>query len=121
MLKNFLAVSLGGALGACLRYGAVLLGQIVNFSGPLTIFLVNAIGSFVMGVATGSCTPGTFQLFLSMGICGAFTTFSTYSVQSVSLIQNGKIGEAALYMIGSVLVCVVFAWLGTIIGAKIVR
>lgn len=121
MFKNFLAVALGGALGACLRYGIVLLCQFVNFNGVLSILLINAIGSLALGVITGVCPPSTFQLFLSMGLCGAFTTFSTYSVQSVTLIQGGKIGAAILYMLGSVLVCVVFAWLGVLLGTRMAR
>lgn len=121
MFKNFIAIALGGALGACLRYAAVLLSQTIDFSGTITIFLVNIIGSFVLGIITGTCSSGTFQLFLSMGLCGAFTTFSTYSVRSVTLIQEGKIGEAFLYIVGSVIICVLFAWIGIILGSKLMK
>jgi fluoride exporter len=111
-MHRFLLVALGGAVGACLRYAVVLGCTVLGISGPIGIFIINAVGSFALGAITGALPAGSLQLFLAMGVCGAFTTFSTYSVQSVGLIQSGRIGSALLYMVGSVVVCVLFAWLG---------
>ncbi len=115
---KFLLVALGGALGACLRYAAVLGCTALGISGPIGIFIINAVGSFTLGAITGALPAGSLQLFLAMGVCGAFTTFSTYSVQSVSLLQSGRIFPALLYMLGSVVVCVLFAWLGIMLTSR---
>ena len=119
MLKNFLFVALGGALGAVLRYGIVLIGNAISASGQLATAFINVIGSFALGFIVSVCPPGSLMLFASIGVCGAFTTFSTYSVQSVQLLQEGSYGTAALYILGTVIVCILFAWLGIAIGHKV--
>lgn len=119
MLKNFLFVALGGALGAVMRYGAGLLAAAMGASGHLGTFIINALGSFVLGLLTSACQSGGWMLFAAIGVCGAFTTFSTYSVQAVTLLQQGKIGAASLYIFGTVAVCLLFAWMGYILGSKL--
>lgn len=111
-LVNFLMVGLGGALGSMLRYGVTLLFSALNWSGNLATLAVNVAGSFAIGYLTGSVKPGTLLLLLTVGLCGGFTTFSTFSLQSVRLFQDGKIGAAALYIAGTLLLCVLFAALG---------
>lgn len=119
MIKNFLAVGAGGALGAMLRYGMTILGIHLDWSSNLSTFLVNAAGSFVMGLLLSSFEQGTWIMMATVGICGGFTTFSTFSIQSVTLLQEGKWGSAALYIFGSLLVCVLMAWLGCIVGQRL--
>lgn len=99
-----------------LRYGATILFSAVGLSGNLATFSVNILGSFLIGLLTGCCKEGTMLLLLSVGLCGGFTTFSTFSLQSVSLLQNGKAGLAAVYILSSVSVCLVMAWLGYRLG-----
>ena len=113
---NFLIVGLGGAAGSMLRYGITLLSAALNLSGNLATFSVNVIGSFLIGLFTGCCKDGTLMLLLTVGLCGGFTTFSTFSLQSVRLLQAGKFGEAALYIGASLAVCIAAAWLGYCIG-----
>lgn len=118
MLKNFLSVALGGAVGATLRYGFVLLGALIGASGQLSTFFINIIGSFFLGLLTSLSGSANWMLFAGVGACGAFTTFSTYSVHSVQLLQNGRYCAAALYILGTVTVCFAFAWLGFELGRK---
>lgn len=119
MLKDFLLVGVGGAFGAMLRYGATLLFAALHWSGNLCIFLVNALGSLFMGLLMGAYGQSPWLLMLTMGLCGGFTTFSTFSMQAVTLLCQQKFGAALLYMIGTVTVCVLFAALGFWAGQKL--
>ena len=119
MIKNILLVGLGGAIGAMLRYGVTLLCNAINWSTNLGTFLVNIIGSFAMGLLVSCCGGSPWLLMATVGICGGFTTFSTFSMQSVTLLQQGKYGMAALYILGTVIVCIAFAAIGCYVGQKI--
>ena len=116
MIKNLLIVGLGGAIGAMMRYGATLLCNAIHWSSNLGTFLVNIIGSFAMGLLIGLSEANSSQtswlLMATVGICGGFTTFSTFSMQSVSLLQQGKYSMAVLYILGTVLVCIVMTAIG---------
>ena len=105
---NILAVGLGGALGAVCRY---LLGQVIPKLGsgfPIATFAVNLIGCFAIGLVVelagkhSNIDPRVI-LFLQTGICGGFTTFSTFSLESLTLIEEGKIVIGILYIVLSVL------------------
>lgn len=115
-LVNFLLVGLGGALGSMLRYGMTLICAAFNLSGNAATLGVNILGSFLIGLFTGCCKDGSLLLLLTVGLCGGFTTFSTFSMQNVRLLQDGKIGLAAVYIISTVLTCIVMAWLGYKLG-----
>ena len=118
-MRNILLVGLGGAVGAMLRYGVTLLCNSLNWSSNLGTFLVNIAGSFAMGLLVSCCGQSPWLLMATVGICGGFTTFSTFSMQSVTLLQQGRYGVAALYILGTVLVCVLFAALGCYVGGKV--
>ena len=96
-LVNFLAVGLGGAIGSMMRYGITLMCAALSWSGNIGTMMVNVIGSFAIGFLSGSVKEGTLLLLLTVGLCGGFTTFSTFSLQSVRLFQDGKIGALVLY------------------------
>lgn len=119
MIKNFIAVGVGGAIGAMLRYGMTVLGIHLHWSSNLSTFLVNIIGSFIMGLLVSGYEQGTWMMMATVGLCGGFTTFSTFSMQSVNLIQEGKWGQAALYIFGALIICVLMAWMGCIAGQKL--
>ena len=119
MIRNFIAVGAGGAIGAMLRYGMTVLGVHLHWSSNLATFLVNILGSFVMGILVSSCGHGSWMLMATVGICGGFTTFSTFSVQSFNLIQEGKWGHAALYIFATLVICILMAWIGCLIGQKL--
>ncbi|MGR3466300.1 MAG: fluoride efflux transporter FluC [Shimia sp.] len=95
-------VALGGALGAAARYG---LGLWLAGPGfPVPIIAANVLGSFLMGLAvvwTGRHAPGLGP-FLMTGVLGGFTTFSAFSLETVTLIERGMVGQAILYVALSV-------------------
>ena len=124
MFWNFMAVALGGAIGSCLRY-AVSLG----YSGtqsmyPLHTLSVNIIGSFAIGLLyayiSSYSVPTAMKMFLFVGLLGGFTTFSSFSLETVSMLRNGYIGAAALYSLGSLILGIAAAFGGIFIGDKII-
>lgn len=108
-LSRFLAIGLGGALGTLARYGAdrALPAATTNF--PWSTFLVNVVGSFVLGailtLVVERWSPTRFvRPFAAIGFCGGFTTFSTFAVEIVQRGQHGRVGLAAAYLFASLLV-----------------
>ncbi len=103
-MKMILAIALGGALGAVGRHWAAhRLNEWIGAGFPVGIMACNIIGSFLMGALvelaalTWSPSPET-RAFLTVGVLGAFTTFSTFSLETVLLIQRGEAMKAALYV-----------------------
>ena len=120
-LAAWLAFLAGGAVGAPSRY--LLDGYIQsNTDGayPWGTFTINAAGSFMLGVLTGlalkhGLSPTT-KIVLGTGFCGAFTTFSTFSVETDLLIKDGHPMTAAAYVASTLVVGLLCAWLGVIVG-----
>jgi fluoride exporter len=115
---SYLSVALGGALGAMLRYG--LSGWMHAATGwvfPIGTLLVNVVGSFIIGVVLelGSgrylFSPET-RLLLTTGFCGGLTTFSTFSYETLALLEEQQWEAAAGNMLLNVVVCIVAAYLG---------
>jgi len=113
-----LAVAVGGALGSVARYlvgiGA---GKLFGTDFPWGTLIINITGSFLMGVLAGLFAtrwnlPQAARIFLTVGICGGYTTFSTFSLDSFYLIERGELVATAAYMVGSVVLSV-----GALIGA----
>ncbi len=121
MLKNYLLVGAGGAIGAMLRYGMGNLAAFLQVSNVLSTFVINVAGSFAIGLLLAACRQSDWKLFATAGVCGGFTTFSTFSMQSVTLLQQGRCGAGALYIAASATVCVLAAFLGFIIGNRMNR
>jgi CrcB protein len=101
-----LLVALGGAIGAVARFGVSgLVESWTTASFPWGTLVVNALGSLALGfflgvVQTASVQP-RMRAFVAVGVLGAFTTFSTFSFETVALIQEGQWGRASLYAMGS--------------------
>ena len=109
------AVALGGALGSVLRY---VLGLIPNpFPFPLWTFVVNILGALLIGFIIGqqSKLGNTTFIGLKTGFCGGFTTFSTFSHETLTLFENGRYVVATLYALLSLTLCL----LGVAIGRKL--
>lgn len=107
MISSLSLVALGGAIGASVRYlfgvGAMRLTGPTEF--PLAILSVNIIGSFLMGVfVVVAAHRGLTHLspFVMTGLLGGFTTFSAFSLETVTLMERGQIGSATLYVMLSV-------------------
>lgn len=104
---NALFVGLGGAVGAVGRYGLSLLPFRGDF--PLLTLVTNLLGAiligFVAGLAGWEKLSSGWTLFWKTGVCGGFTTFSTFSLESVTLLQRGRTGLALAYMALSAGLC----------------
>ena len=105
---NIIAIGLGGALGAIFRY---LLGNQISIAFgtnfPFSILIINVIGSFFMGMAIESfnlfsISNEPLQKFFTVGILGAITTFSTFSLDAVDLILKNRFSDAFIYVFASV-------------------
>lgn len=115
---QILLVALGGAMGASLRYGVsrLVLSKLTDMelivAAPLATGAVNALGCLMIGVVFGVLEhisdPGTYvavRNLLIIGLLGGFTTFSSFSLETLLLLQSGLWQKALLNIIGSVLVC----------------
>lgn len=108
-------VGLGGAAGALFRYGV---GRLVgDRSFPWATLVVNALGSFVLGVVVVAGLDEGALLLLGVGFCGAFTTFSSFSVQTVALWERGHRGLAAVNAASNLVVSLVAFYGGWLIGS----
>jgi CrcB protein len=120
----YLWVGLGSALGGMGRFWiAGFIGQRYGDAFPWGTILVNVTGSFAIGVlAAFTGTDGRLKLspsaaqFLMVGICGGYTTFSAFSLQTLKLIQAGSLPQAGANVALSVIACVVAVWAGYFIG-----
>lgn len=110
-----LCVGMGGFIGSVGRY---LLGLVpVEGDFPLMTFIINLAGAVLIGAVFEAATawPGMSDnavLFLKTGVCGGFTTFSAFSLETLTLLERGKYATGALYACGSVVVCLVGVALG---------
>ena len=110
---HWLAVAVGGALGAMARYGVSSI--IFNPSSqkfPWATMSVNVLGSFVMGllfvvIVEKAALPPEMRSLLMIGFLGAFTTFSTFSLIALGLWQNGHLFLALVYVVATVVLCLV--------------
>jgi CrcB protein len=115
---NIIFVGIGGALGSMLRYLISLLPNKHAF--PIWTLVTNIIGAFLIGCITGLAAKKNISphamLMLKTGLCGGFTTFSTFSLEAYYLIQNANYGYAVLYIALSLSGCL----LGVLGGMKLV-
>ena len=122
-MLNCLVVAFGGGIGACLRYLIGLIPLKEPFAFPVKTLMINLLGCFVIGliatlaVKNSTLSPKTV-LFIKTGLCGGFTTFSTFALETETLIKTGHIGVALLYVALSVLVGVGLAFAGQVIIGK---
>lgn len=118
MLKNILIVGLGGAAGSIFRYLATLAGNALHCASWIVTLSVNSIGSFLIGFFMAACVNGDWKLMLTVGLCGGFTTYSTFSAQSLEMLRSGNYLSASTYIVGTILLCLLFVWAGVYIGTK---
>ena len=114
----YLIVFLGAGIGGALRHGVnVGAARMFGFDFPFGTLIVNVAGSFLMGLLAGffayrAGVPQHVRLFLTTGILGGFTTFSTFSLDAALLIERHNYGLAAGYVVGSVAAALAGLFLG---------
>ncbi|HNW89358.1 MAG TPA: fluoride efflux transporter CrcB [Bacteroidales bacterium] len=118
MIKNILLVGMGGFVGSVARYFLSKLNLYIDFFAiPIGTLSVNIIGSFVIGLLTGIAEKSTIltpdlRLLLMVGICGGFTTFSTFTNENLMLMHNGQFLSVFLYTGLSIILGFLAVYLG---------
>ena len=122
-MSGFLPVAFGGALGACGRYAVSLLPWTDRF--PLATLLTNLLGALLIGLVAGLSGGGRltkqWTLFWKTGVCGGFTTFSTFSLESMNLLREGRWLAGGVYIVLSVGFCLIGVAVGQRISQAILR
>ena len=121
MIQQATLVALGGAIGAVLRFG---IGNIIESSEfPLSTILVNVSGSFILGMlavmAINNGYSEELMLFFGTGLLGAFTTMSTFSLETLTLVKNNNYTLALVYACISFILCILFAFVGWELGDRL--
>lgn len=116
-MLHYLLVATGGALGAMARYCVYNAGPFPGQKSVFATFLINVAGSLLIGVmyvlvSERAYLAPEWRSFVSVGLLGAFTTYSTYSLDALQLLQQGAVGSALVYLFGTMLVCLVAAYAG---------
>lgn len=120
-----LLIAVGGAIGALSRYEV---GRLIQPAGagafPWGTFAINVTGSFLLGFIYRYIDPTAspqLRALYGVGFCGGFTTFSTFSYDAVRMLQDGQTGRAAMYIAGSVILCIAGTFAGITLGGAVLR
>ena len=123
---TYLWIGIGGALGSMARYGSGrLVAGWIGETFPWGTLFINILGSFVIGAfATLTLGPDArlqvapdLRQFVIVGVCGGYTTFSSFSLQTLNLVRAGDMLAAGLNIVGSVALCLIAVWLGYLAAA----
>lgn len=115
-MQALIYVAAGGALGACLRYGLIQLVMRLHVSPfPLGTMVVNLLGALAIGLMMMKLQHDHLRLLLVSGLLGGFTTFSAFSWDAVQLMLHGQQVQAIIYVVGSVMLCLI----GVMLGSKL--
>ena len=125
---TYLWIAVGGALGSMARYGcsnlaAHWIGDSLPWVGTL---IINVVGSLVIGFFATLTGPDGRVLvapdarqFVMVGICGGYTTFSSFSLQTLNLVRDGDMLRAGTNVVGSVVLCLLAVWLGYLVATAL--
>ena len=121
---NIIIIAVGGAIGTISRFGLNKLFLDPSGANPLSTFIANSTGSFILGFMIAYISmkpewPPEIKLFLSIGILASYTTFSTFTVSTIYMIENGELIKALINITASILVGLIAAYLGIISGRSI--
>ena len=117
---TYVWIAIGGALGSVARYGcSSLAAQWIGETFPWGTLIINIVGSFVIGFFAAITGPDGRVLvspdvrqFVMVGVCGGYTTFSSFSLQTLNLVRDGDLLRAGANVVASVVACLIAVWLG---------
>ncbi len=123
-MNQILLIAVGGATGAVLRF--LISGWVYAMLGrdfPYGTLVVNVFGSLVMGLCFAllverMISAPEWRAFLMVGLLGALTTFSTFSIETLNLLEDGEVFKAFSNVMASVLLCLLGAWVGVMLGRQ---
>ncbi|GGY64166.1 putative fluoride ion transporter CrcB [Cellvibrio zantedeschiae] len=122
---QWLMIAIGGALGSIARYAAVgFLTPMLNYRFPIGTFIVNMLGSLLIGIAyvvlvEKAFLPSEWRLFFITGVLGGFTTFSAFSLEMLQMWQEGHVFNSIIYAASSVVLGLLFAFIGMNLTQKL--
>jgi len=121
---NIIIIAIGGAIGTISRFGLNKLFFDHTGANTISTFIANSTGSFILGFLIAYISlkpewPPEIKLFLSIGILASYTTFSTFTVSTIYMIENGELIKALINISGSILAGLIAAYLGVVIGRAI--
>src|SRR5229473_2248297 len=124
-MENYIWVAIGGAVGTTGRYWlSGLVARLIGETFPWGTLLINVTGSFIIGFFATLTGPdgrvfvgSTARQFVMVGICGGFTTFSSFSLQTLNLMNDGEWLRAGANVGASVMLCLVSVWAGHALAA----
>ncbi len=126
MIRTLLIVGSGGFIGTALRYLVqVYVEKLMNSTFPMGTLLINIAGSFLIGVIYAFAEKGNlmspeWRIFLAVGICGGFTTFSTFAMDNLNLMKDNSLLQLLLYTGGSLFLGILAVYLGIILIRAII-
>jgi CrcB protein len=114
-------VAFGGALGACFRYWLYNAHPVLQQNSWAATWLINVSGSFVMGlvfiiVTERSGLSPHWRSLIAIGFLGAYTTYSTYSMDALQMLQRGELVGAGVYLLSTMIVCMIAVMAGYSVG-----
>lgn len=115
-MLGYLLVFVGGGLGSICRYGIAQLLSAYQLTFPLATLLANILSCFILGLMMGLSMKNAVgpeaRVMIMAGFCGGFSTFSTFSSETFQLLQSGNYTYAFTNVLGSLLICLLFIFLG---------
>jgi CrcB protein len=126
-MQNYLWVALGSALGGVARYwSTAIAARLIGETFPWGTLIANVMGSFIIGLFATLTGPdgrlfvgSTARQFVMVGLCGGYTTFSSFSLEALNLAQHGEWVYAGANIVGSVTLCLVSVWLGHVVAVNL--
>jgi fluoride exporter len=126
-MESYIWIAIGSALGGIARYWCSgIAARLIGETFPWGTLIVNVVGSFIIGFfATLTAPDGrvfattTTRQFVMVGFCGGFTTFSSFSIQTLNLMNDGEWFQVSGNIVGSVVLCLLAVWLGHIAAVSL--